>query len=142
MAPNITAIPEIMNTQEVDPSDNLTKILKHPVRGIPLITGKTKSEWINHGAEDLERFRPLTNVEDAVDKLLWVYDHPKEVNKITNRAYKWVTKLDWDTVTAQWEQLINRTYKTLQQERQNPDNVFRKWQSYRLPQSALPETKR
>jgi glycosyltransferase involved in cell wall biosynthesis len=138
MAPNHTALSEILNTTAITPGTSLPQLLRQPVRGIPLAAGTTKSEWVNHGATDLERFRPLTNIDAAVQKLLWVYDHPERVRPIINRAYRWAKNLTWDSVVAQWEHLINTQFKLLETERHHPSETSQIWQSYRLPKSTQP----
>lgn len=148
LAPAHTSIPELFNLKSVvqsssskraqagprqmfgSPStrdDELERLIKKPIRGIPINAGTTSSEWICHGSPDLERIRPLTNVDDGVQKLLWVYDHPSEVKAITRRAYTWLQHLDWDNVVRKWDKLFQQTYSDLQKERAHPDKIVKKW---------------
>jgi hypothetical protein len=62
--------------------------------------------------------RPLTNVEDAVKKLIWVYDNPDKVAEIEQRAYDWVQTLTWESIGQQWDELFTRVYSDLQKERE------------------------
>src|SRR5581483_1135509 len=104
-APNITSILDIFNSYvpldkdsgangtapgELDLNDWLfNKGGINEVRGIPVKAGSNNSEWICMGIEDNERIRPLTNVDDMVEKMFWAYTHPAEVKKIVDRAYDW-----------------------------------------------------
>ena len=69
------------------------------------------------GIEDNERVRPLTNVDDMVEKMVWAYSHPEEVKKIVERGYQWVQDLAWDKIVKQWDDLFQGTYDKLQSER-------------------------
>ena len=120
VAPNITSIPELFNSTNLDSIDNPDQFPSYKLRGIPVKAGSTSSEWTCHGAVDLERIRPLTNVDDAVKKLLWVYDHPQEVKAITNRAYNWVKRLTWERVAQKWDKLFQKIYQELEKERAHP----------------------
>jgi glycosyltransferase involved in cell wall biosynthesis len=133
MAPNITAIPEILGTGKLTDLTDINALVNQKIRGIPLIAGKSDSEWVNYGASDLERFRPLTSVEDAVKKLLWVYDHPKVVEPVINHAFKWATKLTWDGISSSWEHLFNQAYKRLSQERRSPAKIASRFKSPTSP---------
>ena len=88
-----------------------------------------------HGKLDLERTRPLTNVEDAVKKLTWVYDNPDEAKKIANRAYQWVSRLTWKSVAEKWDKIFQQTYAELQNERNNPEKTIQKWLAKAPPPS-------
>ncbi len=135
LVPNHSAISEIINSAGLN-NESLTHPLPEStlkvLRGIPVKAGSTSSEWINHGSPDLERIRPLTNVDDAVAKLLWVYDHPQEVKQITSRAYKWLKGLDWKHVVNTWDKLFTKAFYELEAERANPDKVVKKWANMRI----------
>jgi glycosyltransferase involved in cell wall biosynthesis len=137
LAPAHTAISELFNLPNVRadrcvcPSAQEIPTLK--LRGIPLANATTSSEWTCHGAPDLERIRPLANVDDAVAKLLWIYDNPDQTKPIINRAYKWIKTLDWDVVADQWDQLLQKAYADLQKERQSPQKTAAKWSKIKIP---------
>jgi glycosyltransferase involved in cell wall biosynthesis len=78
VAPYITSIIDIFGGKE---GDELIAF-----RGIPVKAGSTSSEWICMGMEDNERIRPLTNVDDMVEKIMWAYTHPAEVQKIVDAS--------------------------------------------------------
>lgn len=119
IGPNITSLIDIFGTEGVDYSIEMlnNSEWRKKIRGIPVKAGSTSSEWICQGLEDNERIRPLTNVDDMVEKMLWVYNHPNETLEIINNAYAWIQNLDWPKVVAQWDQLITEAYTTLQSDR-------------------------
>lgn len=116
IAPNNTVHPELFGyDKDEDISDMDT--LYQKVRGIPVKCFSTTSEWATYGSQDLMRPRPLTNVDDAVKKLMWVYDNPDKVKEITERAYTWVQDYTWDKIVAKWDKLFQEQYSILQEER-------------------------
>jgi len=117
IAPNITSIIDIFNTrglacdiQELEKEDS-------PLRGIPVKAGSTSSEWICMGLEDNERVRPLTNVDDLVEKMYWAYANPEKVKRIVERGYEWVRTLSWDNITRQWDEIFSKAHAYLQEMR-------------------------
>ena len=126
IAPNITSILDIFNSYVPEGKD-LNVWLEEEgwdkVRGIPARAGSTNSEWVCLGMEDNERIRPLTNVDDLVQKLLWVYKYPERAKKITERAYEWVQELAWDKIVLKWDELFTRAYAELETERRMGDMI-------------------
>ena len=117
LAPNITSILDIFNSYDfAEGKETLDESVK--LRGIPVKAGSTTSEWVCLGIEDNERIRPLTNVDDMVEKMLWVYRNPAKVNKIVDRAYEWVKTLSWENIVKQWDDVFMKAYKDLQTERE------------------------
>lgn len=112
IAPYITSIKDIFG--DFNPKLPLEE---QELRGIPVKAGSTSSEWISLGYSDNERIRPLTNVDDMVEKMLWVYNNPEKVEKITERAFKWVQNLKWENIVKQWDDLFTKTYNQLETER-------------------------
>lgn len=94
VAPNITSIPEILNT--VDGFNPNTS------RGITFKSGATESEKLSLGVNDNEVIRPISNVDDAVEKLLWVYNNREKTKEIVERAYTWATELTWESEGKKW----------------------------------------
>lgn len=109
VGPNVTSFREIFNTENGFDQET--------ARGIPIESGASSSEWICLGQTDNERIRPLTNVDDAVSKLLWVKKNPDKVKKITERAYDWATKLTWENECKKWVNLFEKAYQDLERER-------------------------
>lgn len=116
IAPNITSIIDIFNTK--GKSIDVEHLADSDIRGIPVKAGSTSSEWICLGLEDNERIRPLTNVDDMVQKMYWANTHPVEVAKIVDRAYDWVQTLQWENIIAQWDSLFEKAYSYLLKQRE------------------------
>jgi glycosyltransferase involved in cell wall biosynthesis len=96
IAPLHTSIPELFNVEGMRNEDiDMESLSEKEIRGIPVKAGSTSSEFVTFGPEDYERFRPLMNVDDAVSKLMWVYENPDKVKEIEERAYEWVQQHSW-----------------------------------------------
>ena len=54
------------------------------------------------GAEDMNQFRPLTDVDSMVKGLLQIYDNYPEAMRRAEIAYSWVQGLSWDKICKQW----------------------------------------
>ena len=136
IAPDNTTVPELFNIEvgtdvkKLDDPEYLKKI-----RGIGVKSGSTSSEFYCLGGIDKERFRPLTNIDDMVQKMIWVYDNPDKVKEIEDRAYNWVQQYDWKIIADKWAGLFERVYKELMDERHAwlpPDN----YQPGKLPEKV------
>lgn len=120
IAPNITSIPEMLGMQEGDPEqpdlawveENLSKL-----RGIPAKAGSTTSEFVCQGPTDNERMRPITNVDDMAEKLIWAYDNPDKALEVAERGYNWVKGVKWEDVGKEWIELLEGLYNELEAER-------------------------
>ncbi len=119
MAPNITSIPEIFGTENKDGTllDIEALVADESIRGIPLRAGTTSSEWMTDGPQDYERIRPLTNVDDAVKKLIWVYDNPDKAAEIAKRGHDWIQQFSWDNIAGLWDEFFQKVYNDLEEER-------------------------
>uniref|UniRef100_A0A7C3SNH6 Glycosyltransferase n=1 Tax=Dictyoglomus turgidum TaxID=513050 RepID=A0A7C3SNH6_9BACT len=102
--PNNTSMPEIIGNNE---------------RGLLVKSGATIQDWFVQ-ANDNNRARPLTDVNDLVDKMEWVMEHPEEVKTMVENAYQWVSKLNWDgeLIGEKWKSLFEKAYKELLEERE------------------------
>jgi glycosyltransferase involved in cell wall biosynthesis len=120
VAPNITSILDIFNSYDYDGTLSALEFADTKLRGIPVKAGSTSSEWICMGLEDNERIRPLTNVDDLVDKMYWVYKNKdsKALKRIVDNAFEWVHTLKWENVCEQWHQLFQKAYTELENDRQ------------------------
>jgi glycosyltransferase involved in cell wall biosynthesis len=116
LAPNITSIIDIFDSRDFDYSEH--QLETGQLRGIPVKSGFNNSEWICLGLGDNERVRPLTNVDDMVEKMLWVKNNPIATRVIVERAYKWVQGLTWDTIVSQWEKVFDTAYEALEKDRE------------------------
>ncbi len=117
MAPNITSIPELFGTEKNDIEDLNDLKTNTTIRGVPVKSGSTSSEWITDGPTDFERIRPLTNVDDAVRKLIWVYDNPKEAQEIATRGHDWIQQFSWKNIANLWDEFFQKVYNDLEEER-------------------------
>lgn len=119
VAPNVTSIPEIFNS--VGKDIELEDIEKdNGLRGIPVKSHSTTSEWVTYGPTDYERIRPLANVDDAVRKLIWVYDNPDKAKTIAEKGHQWIQKYTWKEIANQWDKLFQEVYQALEIERKIP----------------------
>lgn len=123
VAPNNTVHPELFGYKATDDISNMDALCEAGIRGVPIKARSNSSEWATYGPEDLERIRPLVNVEDAVKKLIWVYDNPDKVKEIEERAYKWVQGMTWDSIASEWDKLFQLVYNNLQKEREEAKDV-------------------
>lgn len=121
VAPNITSILDIFNSHAYDYT--VAGLESSELRGIPVKAGSTNSEWVCLGLEDNERIRPLTNVDDMVEKMHWAYLNRDKVQRIVDRAYEWVTTQSWENKIAEWDTVFTEAYKELQLERELGDAI-------------------
>lgn len=122
VGPNNTTTPELFGYDKNDDISDMDN-LHSKVRGVPVMCETTQSEWATYGPTDFERIRPLTNVDDAVKKLIWVYDNPAKVGKMTVCAHKWVQGITWDKVVKKWDELFKDVYEELKKERDKADKA-------------------
>jgi glycosyltransferase involved in cell wall biosynthesis len=116
VAPNNTCHPELHGYDAKEDISDMDKLWEK-VRGVPIKCASTSSEWATFGVQDLERPRPLVNVDDAVKKLVWVYDNPDKVKAITDRAYDWVKQYEWSNIVKQWDDVFTNLHTQLEKER-------------------------
>ncbi len=96
----------------VAPSNtSLVEILDNGDRGYLVPSGDTPSHWIIQGPNDLNRLRPLTNVEKAADTIIYIMDHYDEALSKADKAYEWATQLNWKTaIMPEWEEIFRKAY--------------------------------
>jgi glycosyltransferase involved in cell wall biosynthesis len=114
VAPNITSIQDIFDSYG---AEDIEKHLDH-LRGIPVLSGSTTSEFICFGYTDNERSRPITNVDDMVKKVVWVYENPEKVAQIVERGFEWVQTCSWSNVVEKWEKVFEKAYEELESDRE------------------------
>lgn len=83
---------------------SLTEILDNN-RGYLAASGNTPSLWNTLGAGDLERLRPLLDVESAADQIERIMDG--ELPDLEG-AYEWAVNLSWDNICKEWEQIFDQ----------------------------------
>ena len=81
---------------------SLTEILEY--RGTLVSAGKRNSDWVVLQADN-ERMRPIVDVAEYVDKLVWIHNNYKEAKALAEKAYEYVTKnWTWDIIGEEWRQ--------------------------------------
>lgn len=100
---------DVSSIEEIEASETL--------RGVPVLSGSTPTEYVTYGPQDLERYRPIVNVQDAVKKLTWIYDNPEKAKKIADRGYEWIKTYTWEYITKQWIELFEKAYADLENDR-------------------------
>lgn len=94
-------------TLNVFPDNTAPRELLADGRGVLVRSGDTPNHLEMNGPYDNNLIRPVTNIEDLVDKLLWVYRSREAVKKITEKAHAWALEnCDWDNITEQFHKLI------------------------------------
>lgn len=65
---------------------------------------------------DNEVIRPLVDVDDMVEKMMYVYSNYDEAKKRADAAYAWaVTKMDWqNSIVPQWVELFDEAYESME----------------------------
>lgn len=111
-APNITSVPEILNTHKgFDPKIS---------RGFAFNSGKGVNDVVCFGAQDNEVVRPISDIEDAVEKMVWAYEHPEETKQIVERAYKWASELTWKKENEKWLEVFEQACQVNDKLREEP----------------------
>ena len=69
---------------------------------------------------DNEVLRPLVDVDDLVDKLVYVYNNREETAQKAENAYKWVVEdMDWQKgIAKQWVKVFDESYKKIGEEQE------------------------
>jgi glycosyltransferase involved in cell wall biosynthesis len=64
---------------------------------------------------DNEILRPLIDVDDMVDKLVYIYNNKEEAAQKAENAYKWVIEeMDWQKgIAKQWVDLFDESYEKI-----------------------------
>jgi len=84
---------------------------------------KSGEDWDHHTVicNDFEVVRPVTNLDDLVEKMIYCIDNPEEMKEMSNKAYKWVLKnLNWDDVVSRFIKVFDNS---LNIEREEPAKV-------------------
>lgn len=90
---------------------------------VPEIIGKTKEGIAERGLivktdncfvqrDDNSRVRPLTDVDDLVEKMYFAVENRGKMAGMTERAYQWVKELEWkgELVGGKWKALFASVY--------------------------------
>ena len=111
------SIPEAMATKKpviVPNNTSMPEITGNGERGILVKSGASSNDFVVL-PNDNDRVRPLVDVNDLVDKMEWVMENPEKVSQIVERAYEWISTLDWSSerVGGQWKRLFERAWQDL-----------------------------
>lgn len=117
VAPDNTSLPEILDGGN---------------RGYLVPSGDTPSHWIVQGPNDLNRMRPLVNVEQTADTIIHIMNNYEEALVKANQAYQWATSNTWTSVMSQWNDVFRKAYNRTKvaENLANTNNVqpnFIKW---------------
>lgn len=110
IAPRNTSAPEILG--------------EHEERGLLMASGDTLSAWVVT-AGDNEIMRPIVNIEDAVAKLTWAYDHragDAAYQEKIDAAYLFAQQHIWgeELVGGQWKKVFADAETLLLREKWQP----------------------
>lgn len=86
---------------------SITEILENG-RGLLVEAGKSITDWIVFSSDN-ERLRPLVNVADMVDKLVWLHNNrnSQQVKDMVEKAYTHVREeWNWDKVGQMWRDIF------------------------------------
>ncbi len=114
---------------------SLVEILDNGDRGYLAPSGDTPTHWVVQGPNDLNRMRPLTNVEKAADIIGHIMDNYDEALLKADRAYEWASQLTWRSeIMPQWEDVFRKAYNRtrIAENLNNTKNVqpnFIEWKS-------------
>ncbi len=138
LSPLNTTVPELFGVPTPNIGETYNNIADRTEdfetwRGLGYKCLSTSSEWTALGAQDYERIRPLGNVDDAVKKLIWIYDNPDKVQKIEENAYNWIQNYDWDIINQQWNLIFEETYQALRKERSKAQQKIDKQTKHQNP---------
>lgn len=76
-------------------------------------SGETENDWTCLGPEDMNQFRPLTNIKDMARLLTAMYDEPEKYQAMAEKAYEWVHKeLKWEHLAKKWEVIFDKAAQT------------------------------
>jgi glycosyltransferase involved in cell wall biosynthesis len=90
---------------------SLTEILSDK-KGLLYKSGNPPTQIVMNGPLDNSLIRPMPNVEDMVEKMLWAYSHPDATKEIIENAYHWVQEnILWENIGSQWDELISKIVK-------------------------------
>lgn len=104
-------------TLNIFPDNTAPRELLADGRGVLIRSGDTPNNLEMNGPYDNNLIRPVTNIEDLVDKLLWAYRSHQAIERITDKAYSWALEsCNWDDIAEKFHRLIIT--------RKTPDTTF------------------
>ena len=95
-------------TLNIFPNNTAIKELLADGRGKLVDCGNSPNNLIFNGHVDNNLIRPVTDVEDLINKLIWAYKNKDECKKIEEKAYKWATEnMNWDDIAEEFDKLLS-----------------------------------
>jgi glycosyltransferase involved in cell wall biosynthesis len=76
-------------------------------RGILADSGKEKFMISN---ADNNQWRPITDVDDMVKKMVDYYDNREKYKDMIQKAYDWSQTLTWESITKQWVEIFDHIF--------------------------------
>ena len=112
--PRNTCIPEIIGSNQE--------------RGILADCGKNPNQFVVVPTIDNDRVRPVTDVEDMVNKMEDLLDNREKYNDMVQRAFEYAEALDWDgaLVGQKWKDLFNGALEAVEEDRKAQATDFSK----------------
>ena len=94
-------------------------------RGKLVKCGDTPSHF-NVIPNDNEIIRPVVNVEDMAEKIIYLYEHPEERAAIAKKGYDYtINNLTWSNhITPQWDRLFKEEYNKITKVSHNGNQVI------------------
>ena len=83
---------------------SFTEILEG--KGVLVSAGKTLNDWVTLSGDN-ETTRPVVNIPEYVDKLVWIHNNYKEAQKLADAGYEYIQKYwTWDIVGETWRKIF------------------------------------
>lgn len=97
---------------------SLPEIIGNNERGLLYKSGSTPGEHVVL-ADDNSRIRPTANVDDLVDKMEYLIEHPEVSERIRQKSFEWVKELAWNgsLVGEKWKLLFEKAAELVDKER-------------------------
>ena len=99
--PNNTAITEVIGENEE--------------RGYLCKSGEDMDHTICLGMQDNNIIRPLINVEDMANKMIYIYEHQDEAKEKAEKAFEWVKS--WKQIGKEWIEIFRKAEDKLKETR-------------------------
>ena len=86
-----------------------TAITENLAEGRGLLV-KSGEDWDHHNiiCNDFEVIRPITNLDDLIEKMIYCVDNPEKIKEMSNKAHKWVLEnLKWEHVIPKFIKIFD-----------------------------------
>ena len=85
---------------------------------------KSGEDWDHHTVicNDYEVVRPVTNLDDLIEKMIYCIDNPEEMKEMADKAHKWALKtLNWNVIVPKFLKVFDDALKTERKEEVEAD---------------------